>query len=382
VTAVDWIIVVLTLATAVAGFMQGFLVGAATLAGFAAGLILGGRLGAALVDAGSASPYAPLFALGGAIAGGLLLGSLLEALGYGLRRRLRIPGLTVVDGIGGALLAAAVALGIVWLAGAVALQTPGARSLRTDIQRSAILRTLNSVLPPSGPILNALARFDPFPRIAGPAADVPAPRAAIARDRQVRAAAAGIVRVQGTACGLGVEGSGWLAAPGVVVTNAHVVAGQDDTTVQLRGRGPAFPARAIAYDPRNDVAVLRVPGLGGRPLRIAGDPSAGTAGAILGFPGNGPYDVRPGRIGAPRQVITQDAYGRGPVQRSLMPFRGLVRPGNSGGPIVDGRGRVLTTVFAATRGARRRGGFGVPNDLVRRALRRAMGPVSTGPCAG
>jgi S1-C subfamily serine protease len=179
-----------------------------------------------------------------------------------------------------------------------------------------------------------------------------------------------------------VEGSGWVAAPGVVVTNAHVVAGQDDTTVQMHGSGPALPARAIAYDPHNDVAVLRAPGLGGRPLRIAADPSPGTAGAILGFPGNGPYDVRPGRIGVLRRVITQDAYGRGPVQRSLMPFRGLVRPGNSGGPMVDGRGRVLTTVFAATRGGRRRGGFGVPNDLVRRALRGATGPVSTGPCAG
>lgn len=380
VTLLDWIIVALTLLTAGAGFLQGFLVGAATLAGFAGGLVAGGRLGTRLVESGSSSPYAPLFGLVGALLGGLLLGSLLEALGYGLRRRLRAPGVGVLDGVGGALLSGAVALGLMWLAGAVALQTPGARSLRVDIQRSTILRALNGVLPPSGPILNALARFDPLQTIDGPPADVPAPRAAIARDPQVRAAASGVVKVQGTACGLGVEGSGWIAAPGVVVTNAHVVAGQHDTTVQLGGAGPRRPAQAVAFDARNDVAVLRVAGLGGRALPLADAPRAGAEAAILGFPENGPYDVRAGRVGATRTVLTADAYGRGPVSRSLTALRGTVRPGNSGGPMVDGRGRVVTTVFAATRSGPP-GGYGVPNAVVRRALAEASGAVSTGPCA-
>src|SRR5215211_894218 len=102
----------------------------------------------------------------------------------------------------------------------VALQTPGARELREPIQRSAILRKLNTVLPPSGPILQALARFDPFPAIQGPSANVAPPNAAIARDPQVRAAARSVVRVLGTACGLGVQGSGWVAGDGLVVTNA------------------------------------------------------------------------------------------------------------------------------------------------------------------
>jgi S1-C subfamily serine protease len=189
------------------------------------------------------------------------------------------------------------------------------------------------------------------------------------------------VKIQGTACGLGVEGSGWIARDGVVVTNAHVVAGQEDTTVQLGGRGDRHKATAIAFDSRNDIAVLRVDGLGGHALDIAQSPRSGTQAAILGFPENGPYDVRAGRVGATRSVLTQDAYGRGPVRRSLTTFRGLVRHGNSGGPMVDTRGRVVTTVFAATRGGGPAGGFGVPNAIVRRILATASGPVDTGPCA-
>jgi S1-C subfamily serine protease len=380
-TSLDWIIVALTLAAAFAGYAQGFVVGAATLAGFAGGLFLGGRIGGLLIPAGSASPYAPLFALVGALLGGLILGSLMETLGHGVKRRLRIPGLGFLDGMGGAALSAAVALGLAWLAGAVALQTPGAIAFRDEIQRSTILKKLNDTLPPSGPVLNALGRFDPFPQIDGPSAGVPPPRAAIARDPQVKAASDGVVKIQGTACGLGVEGSGWIAADDIVVTNAHVVAGQEDTTVQLGGTGDRHDATAIAFDPTNDVAVLRVPGLGGRPLPLASRVRAGSQAAILGFPENGPYDVRAGRVGATRSVLTQDAYGRGPVRRSLTTLRGLVRHGNSGGPMVDTRGRVLTTVFAATQGGGPSGGFGVPNAIVRRVLADASGPVDTGPCA-
>ena len=384
-TALDWIIVALTLITAAAGYFQGFVVGAATLAGFAAGLFAGARLGQAVVPAGSQSPYAPLFGLAGALIGGMLFGSVLEALGYGLRRRMTVPSLGIVDGLAGAVLSTAVALGLVWLGGSVLLQAPQARGLRDDIQRSSILRALNDLLPPSGPILNALARFDPFPRIDGPPVDLPAPRAAIARDPDVRLAARGVVKIQGTACGLGVEGSGWIARDGLVVTNAHVVAGQEDTTVRLGGEGPGLPAKAVVFDPRDDIAILRVDGLGGRALPIASQPRSGASGAILGFPEDGPYDVRPGRLGSTRSVLTQDAYGRGPVQRSIVTLRGLVRPGNSGGPMVDASGRVVTTVFAKSTSnpAGAQGGYGVPNSVVEGDLSRAGdAAVSTGPCAG
>jgi S1-C subfamily serine protease len=318
----------------------------------------------------------------GAVLGGTLLAVGLESIGRRLRQVIVLPGLGVIDGLLGALLSAVVGLGLAWLFGAVALQTPGARELRGDIQRSEILSRLNDALPPSGPILNALARFDPFPAISGPDVDVAPPRAAIARDPDVAAAAASVVKIQGTACGLGVEGSGWVAGPGLVVTNAHVVAGQDDTVVQVRGEGPRLDARAVAYDPRNDVAVLRVDGLDAPALELEGDVVSGTSGAILGFPLNGPYDVRAARVGVTRTVVSQDAYGAGPVQRRMTALRGNVRSGNSGGPVVDADGDVLTTVFAATRGGGPRGGYGVPNAIVRRALDGASGTVGTGPCAG
>jgi hypothetical protein len=381
VTTLDWIIVAFTLVMALWGWAQGLVVGAMSLAGFAAGAFLGSRLAPLLLSRGSHSPYAPLFTLVGAVAIGGLFATLLEALGFELRRRMG-PRLGAVDGAGGAVLVAAFGLGLVWVAGAVALQTPGARHLRRDIQRSTILQALNNALPPSGPLLNALARFDPLPSVNGPPANVPAPNSRIARDPQVKAAGRSVVRILGTACGLGVQGSGWVARQGIVVTNAHVVAGEDDTTVQIQGQGPHLAAKAIFFDPHDDIAVLRVSGLGSTPsLRLNENAPTGAEAAVLGFPQNGPFDLEPARLGPTSSVLSDDAYGRGPVRRRITAFRGLVRPGNSGGPVVDSAGRVVTTVFAASVSGPRRTGFGVPDTVVRNALSSARAAVSTGPCA-
>jgi Trypsin-like peptidase domain/Colicin V production protein len=379
VTTLDWIIIAFTILMAVWGYQQGLIAGALSLAGFTAGAFIGSRLGPLLLEEGSHSPYAPLFALLGALMIGGLFASGLEVLGFHLRRRLD-QRLDLVDGMGGALLVACLGLFLVWIGGSVALQTPGARELREPIQRSAILKELNEALPPSGGILKALARFDPFPSIAGPPANVPPPDAKIARDPDVQAARRSVVRVLGTACGLGVQGSGWVAGNGIVVTNAHVVAGQDDTTVQPGGDGPGLEADAIWFDPRNDLSILRVPGLSGTPaLSMNVNAAAGASAAVLGFPENGAYTVVPARLGQTATVVTQNAYGRGPVQRTITSLRGFVRPGNSGGPAVDASGRVVTTIFAAAT-SRRRTGYGVPDSIVRDALRRARGAVDTGPC--
>jgi len=383
VTAIDVGIIAFCMLLAAVGWRQGFLVGVLSLAGFAAGALLGTRLGTAIVSGGAKSPYAPLFGLVGAVMIGGLLAIAFEGVGHALRARVaQRPTLRTADGALGALLSGTLALGIAWLAGAVMLQTPGARDLRADIQRSAILRRLNDVLPPSGSLLNALARFDPFPAINGPQARVPPPSKGTPRDPDVRAAAGSVVRVTGTACGLGVEGSGWVIERGFVVTNAHVVAGEDDTVVQIRGEGSHLDADVVAFDERNDIAILHVPDLGDTPaLRLAPGAPRGRAAAILGFPRNGPYDVRAARLADTDEVISQDAYGRGPVRRKIMTVRGHVRPGNSGGPVVDARGRVVATVFAASRGNGTRRGYAVPNDIVVAALRGARGRVSTGPCA-
>ena len=148
-----------------------------------------------------------------------------------------------------------------WVAGAVALHIPGQTEVRREVQRSRILSEINERVPPAR-LLDAIARVDPFSRIAGPQARVAPPDPRLLRDPGVRRARASVVRVTGSACGLGVTGSGWIARPQLVVTNAHVVAGMTDARVD-RGEGEQLDARVVAFDPRNDVAVLRVPGLDG-----------------------------------------------------------------------------------------------------------------------
>jgi S1-C subfamily serine protease len=379
VTGIDWLIVGVVVLLALFGWAQGFVAGALALLGFAVGAWVGTRVGPLLLEDGRRSPWSPAFGLVGALIAGMVFAIGLEGVGARLRGRVRSPAATAADGMLGAVLTACVGLGVTWVLGALALANGG--EARREVQRSAILQQLNTILPPSSGLIDALARLDPFPRIDGPEARVPAPTASIARAPGVRAAADSVVKVLGNACGLGVEGSGWVAGDGLVVTNAHVVAGQRDTRVLLRGREPGLDAEAVSFDARNDLAVLRVPGLDAPALTLADDPRSGTSAAILGFPGNGPYDVRAGRVGQTREVITQDAYGQGPVRRSITSLRGAVRSGNSGGPMVDADGQVVTTVFAATTSGPR-GGFGVPNAIAREALRRAArsSGVSTGPC--
>ncbi|MFZ0040077.1 MAG: MarP family serine protease [Solirubrobacteraceae bacterium] len=383
-SALDWVIVAFTALLAFYGYLQGFIVGALSLVGFALGAFLGTRLAPLLLSQGARSPYAPLFGLLGALLAGGVFASGLEGVGNRARSALRIPGLRTIDGLLGAALTACVGLGIAWIVGAVALDSDSSRPLRSDIQGSTILRALDQLLPPSGPVLDALARFDPIPSVRGPAANVAAPNRRILSSSGVRAARPSVVRVFGTACGLGVEGSGWVAAPGLVVTNAHVVAGESDTEVQIDGTGSGLPAQAVEFDPRNDIAVLRVRDLPLHPLSLAGDSKPGTAAAILGYPLDGNFDAVAGRIGQTETVNTQDAYGEGHVVRSITALRGRVRPGNSGGPMVNGHGQVEATVFAALTGTTRDGGFAVPNSLVRSALAKAKarpGYVATGHCA-
>ncbi len=386
-TGLDWIIVAFAAILAALGFRRGFIVGVLSFGGFALGAFLGTRLAPLLLSQGSSSPYAPVFGLAGAVLVGAIFASGAEGLGFVLRRSLLLPGLGVLDGVLGAALGAALALGVIWIVAAVVAQAPNETKLREDIQRSAILRELNVLLPPSGPILNALARLDPLPSISGPSPDVSPPPPAIAHAPGVRSASRSVVRVLGTACGLAIEGSGWVAAPGEVVTNAHVVAGEQDTTIEVGGRPPSLAARPVAFDPRDDVAVLDVPALQLTSLSFAPDSPSGEPGAILGYPENGPFDVRSARIGRTQTVLTNDAYGNGPIDRLLTPLRGLVRPGNSGGPLVNGQGQVLTTVFAGTVGGGPHGGYGVANstvmDVLAQATERATAgeTVSTEGCA-
>ena len=383
-TGLDWAIVVFALLMGAWGYQQGLIVGFLSLAGFAAGAFVGSRLGPALLADGSESPYAPATALAGALLIGGIVAVSLEGVALGARRRLlgtrgRHPALTVAEAAGGALLLTALALGLAWLFGAVALNAPGAKDLRRAVQRSAILRALNDAFPPSSSIINALNRIDPRVAISGPDPSVPPPDSKIAGDPDVQAAADSVVKVLGTACGLGVAGSGWIAEPGLVVTDAHVIAGESDTTVDPPGAESNLDATPVVFDSTNDLALLRVGGLQGDSLTFAPEVRSGTLAAVLGYPEDGPFTISPARIGETGPVVTQDAYGRGPVTREITSLRGEVRSGNSGGPAVDGAGRVLGTVFASTTSGKP-GGYAVPNEIVADALELAGGEVGTGPC--
>lgn len=375
-TRVDWLALGFVALAAFAGLRRGLVGSALSTAGIVAGAVIGARVAPHLLSGGSESPYTPIVALAGAAVGALLLETIGSLLANAVRRSLLRGPLRPMDAAGGLALGAAAGFALVWVAGAVALHLPGRTDLRRGAQRSEVLQRLNAIVPPAR-LMDALQRVDPFPTIAGPAAPVDPPDPAVLRRPGVRQAAPSVVRILGTACGLAVSGSGWVVRPELVVTAAHVVAGQDETLVELAD-GRSFDAVAVAFDARNDVAVLRVVGLPARPLRL-GEAESGRAVAILGYPGNGPFAARPGRIGRTTTVISEDAYGRGPVTRTVTTLRGKVEDGNSGGPAVDASGAVETTVFAARIGSE--GGFGVPPSKVRDALGAAGGRADTGPCS-
>lgn len=376
VSEVDWLVLVLIGISAFIGFTRGLVRGALSLAGLALGAYLGARLAPQLLRENS--PYAPIVALTGAVLGASILQALASVAAGSIRSSMRVvPGLRSVDAAAGLLLGAVAGVFFAWAVGAVLLYLPGQSNLRQAVQRSAILSRINDRFPPER-LLETLGRVDPLGVVFGPSAVVPQPDSALARNPHVVAASKSVVRVTGFACGLGVEGSGWIVRLGVVVTNAHVVAGIERPSVDRRDDG-SLPATVVVFDAKNDIAVLRVPGLAGRPLQLA-DPQRGVAVALVGYPENGPLRRVAGRLGATVEAFSRDAYGHGPVARQITTIRGAVRPGNSGGPGLDARGRVRTVVFARRSGDS--GGYGIPPAQVRSDLAQAgTSAVATTSCS-
>jgi uncharacterized membrane protein required for colicin V production len=374
----DWIAIVIVLISATGGLRRGLVLSAFSLVGLAAGAYLGSRIAPHVLHGGANSRWTPVAGLVGAVLGAMLLqfGALLA--GSFIRGGLRLRPLRVIDSAGGLLLGVAIGLAVVWVGASAALLTPGRTAIRQEVERSAIVKQLDSALPPRT-LLNLLARIDPFPSIVGPRAPSLPPSKGILRDHSIRAATTRVVKVLGTACGVGVEGSGWFAGRNLVVTAAHVVAGEGDTIIRIPGRPFPTPADVVVLDVHNDLAVLRVTGIDAVPLRLA-DPSSGASVAILGYPLDGGLTATPGRIGATATVLTQDALGHGPVARSITAVSGKVEHGDSGGPAVDRAGKVESSIFAARLGSS--SGYGVPPSIIRDDLAKAgTHAVSTGACA-
>jgi S1-C subfamily serine protease len=376
--AADWVAIAIVLLAAAGGFRRGLVLSAFSLIGLGAGAYLGSRLAPHVLNGGSNSTWTPFAALVGAVVGALLLQFAALVVGSFIRGGMRITALRLLDSAGGLLLGGAIGVAIVWVGASVALLTPGQTSFRHEVERSEIVRQLNSALPPRT-LLNLLARIDPLTSIVGPKAPSLPPSKGVLRDPSIQAATTRVVKVLGTACGVGVEGSGWIAGPNLIVTAAHVVAGESNTIVRIPGQVLSPVADVVVLDVHNDVAVLRVSGVDLKPLRLA-DPRPGAPVAILGYPLDAGLTATPGRIGRTATVLTQDAFERGPVARTITAVAGRVEHGNSGGPAVDRAGRVESMIFAQRKNSA--SGFGVPPSIIRSDLARAgTDRVSNGDCA-
>jgi len=374
----DWIAIAVVLIAAFGGLRRGLVLSAFSLVGLAAGAYVGSRVAPHVLHGGSTSKWTPAAGLIGAVIGAMLLQFAALLAGSFIRGGLKLPPLRLIDTAGGLLLGTAIGLGIVWVGASVALLTPGETRIRQEVERSAIVKHLDAALPPRT-LLNLLARIDPFPSIVGPKPPSLPPSKGVLRDPSIRAAATRVIKVLGLACGVGVEGTGWVAANDLVVTAAHVVAGEENTTIEIPGQGLSRRADVVVLDVHNDIAVLHVENLGLKPLRLA-DPRSGAAVAIIGYPLDGGLRATPGRIGLTATVLTQDALGHGPVTRTITAVAGDVQHGDSGGPAVDAGGSVQSSIFAARLNSA--SGYGVPPSILRDDLANAgTQRVSTGSCA-
>jgi len=331
--------------TALVGLRRGFTGQAVALIGFAIGAIIGSRLAPALLSGGDRSPWKPIAALVGAIVCGLLLQAAATPLANRMRNAVHTSPLAPFDRAGGLITGSLLGLLAVWMLAVAALHQP-ALGMRHIVQRSALLPPIVDRLP-AGVLMDALQRFDRLPVIAAATGrQLPAPDAAIASRSPVLRARQGIVRVEGAACGLGLQGTGWVVRPGLVATNAHVVAGVDDPQVAVGAERQ--PAHVVFISGRSDIALLRVADLRARPLRTAPSPDEPEPVALAGFPGGGAYKLAPGTAGRPVTVFAPDAYQNGIRPRTVVPLRGALRHGMSGGPVLDGHGRVRAVMFGAS----------------------------------
>ena len=312
---------------------------------------------------------------------GGVLGALAERLAWRLTRRVE-PRRSRLGIAAGALAAGLAATVAVWALAPVLAEM---RPIRKTLERSDVLAQLNTVLEPAGPTrADVLVAIDNLPRYRGRGPDVAAGDPRILKDPDVAAAERSVLRILVTTCGGHGRGSGWVAAKGIVATAAHVVAGSSEISVQRRGRRERLRAIPIWFDGIHDVALIRVPQLPDLAvLPMAADPRAGTAGATLGFP-LGRWAKTRARIGPTTRRLSGSLGGRPSpgvsdeiTGRLVTTVRGKLRPGNSGGPVVDETGAVLTTAFAAIYPA---AGLGVPNQFVRKGLQEAGPRVSTGRC--
>lgn len=351
----DWLLAVIVFAYAVSGYWQGFVAGAFATAGLLFGGLLGFWLAPRLLGDARPALWVSLAALFVVLVCASFGQAVLQFAGARVRSRIRWQPVRALDAVGGAALSSAAVLVVAW---ALGVAVTGARLpwVSTEVRGSEVLDRVDRVMP--APAVEALNSFNDvvgssfFPDYLEPFASeriirVQPPPPRIARDPDVARAQASVYKVRGeNECRRGVEGTGFLYGPDRVMTNAHVVAGVQNPDVVVGDR--EVPAKVVYYNPDIDIAVLAVDGLQAQQLRFDRDGRPSQPAAVLGYPQDGPYDVQAARIRGQQRLRSADIYGNGAVVREVYSLRSLVRPGNSGGPLVSSAGRVLGVIFAAS----------------------------------
>ncbi|MFJ8040515.1 MarP family serine protease [Kitasatospora sp. NPDC096147] len=352
----DLLLIVAALGFAVTGYRQGFVVGVLSVLGFLGGGLIAVQLLPLLLrhlDPGTvASVVAVLVVIVFAAVGQAVT----THFGWKLRGHIGRRPARTLDAIGGSVVNVISMLLVAWLIGS-ALAGTSMPTVSKQVRSSQVLGGVQSTLPASAPnwfrdFTNALARngfpqvFNPFEQ--EPITEVSPPDPALAASPVVARAKLSLVKVVGTAtaCGKTLEGTGFVFAPHRVMTNAHVVGGVDEPTVQIGGTGKLYDATVVRYDWQRDIAVLDVPKLDAPALEFADEAKSNDSAIVAGFPENGAFNVQPARIRGRIKATGPDIYHRGQVVRDIYSIRSLVRQGNSGGPLLSPDGKVFGVVFA------------------------------------
>ena len=355
---VDIVIIILGIAALFAGFRQGLIIGLCTVAGFVIGWIVGRLLspvvenlsegtsamdnpGVVMLLASMPLVLSVLFAFAGNGIGSWIKRSMDSEVGQGL------------DSIGGTITAGVVYVLVIWLAAGFIRTTPLVEPNRW-VADSAVIAALDRTIPYSSQLalgdLSSTLQATGFPQVfAGQTEQI---RGVGEPDSAMvdvgRSAEESVVKITTTAttCPAGSEGSGFVYSDGLVATNAHVVAGSSELAVQVGGKGRPYPAEVVEFDSEADVAVLRVPQLEAPALDFGNALGPGDDSVVTGFPENGPYTISPSRVREKINARGLDIYDSNSVVREVYSVRGIVREGNSGGPLLDANGDVVGMIFA------------------------------------
>jgi S1-C subfamily serine protease len=353
----DIALVVGILGFAISGYRQGFVVGALSFVGFFGGALFGVQLAPIIANQFSSQSSRIAVALGIAFGCALIGQVLAVAVGSRIRAGLRSSSVRVVDGFGGSVVSVTALLLVAWMV-ATPLASSASPWLNGQVRRSVVVDAVNNVVPNSVRSLynsfGEVVEQGDFPQVLGPLTPtqvraVPAPDNALKNVPAVTNSEPSILKIIGQApsCDRRLEGSGFVYAPHRVMTNAHVVAGTDEVSVESEATGKKFKATVVWYDPDRDVAVLDVEGLDAPALKFNKDVGSGDDAIVVGYPLDGAYQAVPARIRDQRTIKGPNIYRRGSVTRSVLTLRALVQSGNSGGPLLSSEGQVYGVVFAA-----------------------------------